>query len=97
MKRVLLLLGVVFSTLSASAQGWTRPEVETCDMQVGEVMYLYNKGTSGFLHGHGSGAPYWGTRACADGDKAEMIKIMDATVANLADLANDLVKGGSLR
>ena len=93
MKRVLLLLGVVFSTLSASAQGWTRPEVETCDMQVGEVMYLYNKGTSGFLHGHGSGAPYWGTRACADGDKAEMIKIMDATVANIADLANDLVKG----
>lgn len=94
MKRLLLMvLGGVLTTLSASAQGWTKPEVETCELQVGEVVYLYNKDTNGFLHGHGSGSPYWGTRACADSDKAELIKILDATVANIADLGNDNVKG----
>ncbi len=89
------MLGAMITTLSASAQGWTKPEVETCDMQVGEVMYLYNKDTNGFLHGHGTSGvgPHWGTRACADGDKVEMIKILDATVANIADLSKETVHG----
>ena len=52
MKRFLLTVTAIASTLMASAQ-WTKPTIEPNDMSemaVGEVMYLYNTGTRMFLN-----------------------------------------------
>ena len=58
MKKGLLLLASLLVSVASFAQ-WTKPVPNATDMNVGDTLYLYNKGAGAFF----TGANDWGTRA----------------------------------
>lgn len=83
MKKYLLLLAAMFVSTGIFAQ-WTRPEVKTSDLVVGDTLYLYNKEAGAFYRGLGEGgSPHWGSRAGVGTEGCQQVVIQKAVYDNL--------------